>query len=122
MSDQNVPDYSEPGNAGYEKRDVNLLKVFIYGLLGIVVVVVLVIFMLDYFTATREELVYESVLKPESTSLRELRAREDEELNSYELIDEEQGRYRIPITRAMELLAEEAYRAKSDEVPDEKQP
>jgi hypothetical protein len=37
----------------------------------------------------------------------ELRERETEELNSYELLDEEKGIYRIPIKRAMELIVEE---------------
>jgi hypothetical protein len=114
MSDKNVPHSSGPGNAGYEKRDVDLFRVLTYGVLGIVVVVALVIFMLDYFAATREELIYESVLKPESTAWRELRAREEEELNSYALIDDKQGIYRIPIERAMELMVEEAYQSRSE--------
>jgi len=109
MSDQNKPVSSEPENSGYEKRDINPVKVFLYGAAGIVVIVIVVVFMLNYFTATREEIVYEEVLKPESAALRELRARETEELNSYAVLDAKKGVYRIPIKRAMELMAEEAY-------------
>jgi hypothetical protein len=116
MSDANVPSPLRPGSGGYEKRDVNVLKVILYGVSAIVVVVALVIFMLDYFTATREELVYESVLKPESTALRELRAREEEELNSYAVLDAGKGIYRIPVERAMELMAEQAYQQKREEI------
>jgi len=102
----------DPGGDGYEKRDVNLAKVLIYGFLGVAVVTVVVIFALDYFTAAREAIVYESQLKPESAPLRELRAREEEELNSYAVLDGKKGVYRVPIERAMELTAEEAYRAR----------
>ncbi len=112
MSDLNKPVSSDPENGGYEKRDINPVKVFLAGLAGVIVIVVLVIFMLSYFTATREEIVYEEVLKPESAALRELRAREEEELNSYAVLDTKKGVYRIPIKRAMELMAEEAYQAR----------
>lgn len=113
MEDNNVQPQINPEGDGYEKRDVNLAKVLIYGLLGIAVLVVIVFFVLDYFTAASEEAIYEAQLKPESVALRELRAREDEELNSYAVLDAQKGIYRIPIGRAMELIAEEAYRARA---------
>jgi hypothetical protein len=112
MSDQNIPNSSEPENTGYEKRDINPVKVFLAGLAGVVIIVIVVLFVSNYFTATREEIIYEEVLKPESKALRELRAREEEELNSYAVLDSEKGIYRIPIKRAMELMAEEAYQAR----------
>lgn len=114
MRDQNVQNQTDPDGVGYEKRDVNLARVLVYGVLGIIALVVLVIFIFDYFTAAREEAVYEAVLKPESVALRELRAREEEELNSYAVLDEAAGVYRIPIERAMELIADEAYRARRE--------
>jgi hypothetical protein len=113
MSEHNVPSQTGPESEGYEKSDVNLTKIFMYGILGLVILTAVVVFSLDYFTATREELVYEAVLKPESVPLRELRAREEGELNSYAILDAEKGIYRIPIERAMELTAEEAYRART---------
>lgn len=115
MDDNNVHSGDSPETPGYETRDVNLVKVLVYGTLGIIVLVVLVVFALDFFTAAREEAVYEAVLKPESVPLRELRTRETEELNSYAVLDAKKGAYRIPIERAMTLLAEEAYQAQSAE-------
>lgn len=112
MSDLNKPVSSGPENGGYEKRDINPTKVFLAGLAGVVVIVIVVIFIINYFTATREEIIYEEVLKPESAALRELHAREEEELNSYAVLDAKKGVYRIPIKRAMELMAEEAYQAR----------
>jgi hypothetical protein len=111
MTEQSI---TPPGDrGGYEKRDANVVKIVLYGLGGTILLVVLLVFMIDYFVATREEMVYTAVLKPESVMLRELRVREQVELNSYALIDSAREIYRIPIDRAMELLAEEAYQLRS---------
>jgi len=50
------------------------------------------------------------VLAPESAGVREQRAREIELLSSYDVINAEDGVYRIPVRRAMELMADEAFR------------
>ena len=103
-------DNQHDGHAGYEKRDVHIGKVFGYAGGGMVLLVIIIIFMLDYFVMVREENVYEAVLKPESAELRELRAREIEELTAYRVVDVDKGIYQIPINRAMDLLADEAFR------------
>jgi len=101
---------SAPERDGYEKKDVSLKKVFIYGIAGIILLIISVIFVVDQFIAVKEEVVYEQVLRPESAALRELRAREIEELGGYKLLNEKDSVYRIPIERAKELMADEAYR------------
>jgi hypothetical protein len=93
---------------GYEKRDVNALKVILFGVGGIVLLAFLLITLVSYFGMTKEQMVYDAVLRPESTPLRELRARETIELEMYGIIDSTKGIYRIPIKRAMELVSEEA--------------
>lgn len=100
----------------FEKKDINTGKIVLYGILGIIFLVIAIIVVWDYFIAVKEEVVREVVLRPESAELRDLRAREIEELNSYRLLDAESGRYRIPIGRAMELLAEEAYKARLEAI------
>ncbi|MFZ5981701.1 MAG: hypothetical protein ACOYVF_13845 [Candidatus Zixiibacteriota bacterium] len=100
-------------NGGYEKSDINIAKVIIYGVFGIIFLVAVLIFTWDYFAAVKEKTVREMVLQPTSVPLRELRARENGELTSYKLLDASKGVYRIPIERAMELMADEAYRARS---------
>ena len=100
---------------GYEKSDVSVGKVLLYGIIGTLVVVVVVIFVMDFYISTQEELVYEAVLSPESASLRELRAREIEVLNTYELLDSAAGTYRIPIDRAMTLIAAEDARERDSQ-------
>lgn len=103
---------SSEHKGGYEKTDINANKVIMSFVLGIIVTVIIVIFLLDYFKAVRDDTVYRVVLQPESAVLRDLRARENEELTTYKLLDAEKGIYRIPIERAKKLLAEETYRAK----------
>jgi hypothetical protein len=112
MGDQDEKSQMTSENEGYETRDVNVGKVIAYGVGAIIVLVILIVFALDFFASTREEIIYEAVLKPESALLRDLRARETEELNSYGVLDAQKGIYRIPIDRAMKLMAEEAFRAK----------
>jgi len=96
-------------NAGYEKKDVSVNKIVLYGVISVVLLVVFVVFIMDFVVASRENLIYEQQLRPESVALRELRAREAETLNSYKIIDSANGIYQVPIERAMQLIAEEAY-------------
>ena len=95
---------------GYEKRDINAFKIISFGIGGVVIIVVILIVLVQYFTSVKDAAYEEMVLRPESTALRELRARETEELGSYKLLDAEKGVYRIPIDRAIDLMAEEAFK------------
>lgn len=112
MNEQKNKSHAGDQESGYETRDVNVRNVVIIGLLGIIVMILVLVSLSEYFTAVKEDQLYESVLRPGSVSLRELRAREDEILNSYKLVDAENGIYRVPISRAMELIAEEAFQAR----------
>ncbi len=96
-------------SAGYERRDVNLNKLAVWAVVSIIVVIALVLFVTDYFTASREALIDEMVLQPQSVQIRELRAREAEVLGSYKLLDSAAGVYRIPLDRAMQLVEDEAF-------------
>ncbi len=98
----------------YEKKDVNVSKIVGFTVAIIILLTAILIFMMEYFIYSREKMVYENVLKPESVELRELRAKEDRILHSYEVVDEEKGVYRIPIDRAMKIVADEAYRARKE--------
>lgn len=96
---------------GYEKRDANLKVIGLVTAATALFVILSVIVVDNIFVLTKEEIIYDTVLKPESISYRDLRAREDEILNSYKIIDAAKGVYQIPIDRAMQLVADEAYRA-----------
>jgi len=96
------------GESGYETSDVNAKKIIIVGLTSAIVLALILVGLYQLFIAETEKQVYEAVLKPESIPLRDLRAREEETLNSYKLLDPAKQLYQIPIARAMQLLAEEA--------------
>ena len=96
---------------GYDKSDVNVKKAVIVGISIVAFIVVSLIVINEYFLSYKEKLVFDLVLSPESATLRDIRAKEDEVLNSYKLLDSAKATYRIPIDRAMEILAEEAFEA-----------
>lgn len=98
---------------GYETRDTAMRGLIAVAVVALAVVVVAVFAVYQLFIATREQIVDEVVLRPESIALRELRAREEAVLNTYDVVDAQRGIYRIPIERAMELMAERSYIEKS---------
>lgn len=102
----------EPEAAGYDKRDVNVVWITTIALLVIALIVTFAIVLNEYFLITKERLIYENVLKPERADIRELRAREIEALTTYKVLNADSNRYQIPISRAMELMANEAFQAR----------
>lgn len=93
--------------SGYEKQDVNVTKLVIIGLAVVLFLVVSFVFLNEYFLYEKEIVVQEQVLSQPSVRLEDLRAVEDSLLTSYQLIDTTKQIYRIPIDRAMELMAAE---------------
>jgi len=103
-------DKNTHSSGGYEKRDVSVRNLVLITIVCVIVVVVSMIWVKSFFTQVTEETVYQMVLKPGSLTLQELRAREDEALNKYRIIDLGKGVYQIPIDSAMAILAREASR------------
>jgi hypothetical protein len=97
---------------GYEKQDINVAFVIGVAVFIIIILIGILIVLNDYFVLEKEKVVYDSLLKPESSALREIRASEAEVLNSFRVLDTEKGIYQIPIERAMQLLAEESFQQK----------
>lgn len=93
----------------YERRDINAYKVIGYSIFGVIILVVILVLLNDYFLIEKNEMVYETNLKPVSTDLRDLRSWEADVLHNYKLLDAEHGVYQIPIERAMQLMAEEGF-------------
>lgn len=100
---------AEHGGVDYERRDANPRKIMIATVSLLVVVIVMIVGIAELFMMTVDRQITDAVLKPASAQLRDIRAKEQEVLNNYKIIDATKGIYQIPVTRAMELLAEEAY-------------
>ena len=118
-----MSDIHPTGTHGHEESDAHSrpIAVFEIGLLaGLVIAALLMAGLFSYFTGREAELdVGGSPLAKTratasgprlqttpSSDLEILRAREKERLNSYGWVDEAQGVVRIPIERAMDIVAE----------------
>jgi hypothetical protein len=107
-SDHHRHDPSHAG-AGYEKSDVAIGRFVLVTLASVIFTVTVIVVLFQYFTVEKEDQFQRVVYAPESAALRDLRAKEDAELGSYGIVDDSLHRYRIPIERAMELVANEAF-------------
>jgi hypothetical protein len=103
-------DDSERPDAGYTPDRVPALRIgaWVFGL-GLVLALTLV-GLKQLFVAMTEREVYDKQLQPVAADLVRQRDRDESALGRYEVVDEKRGRYRIPITRAMELLVAEPAR------------
>ncbi|MFQ6604630.1 MAG: hypothetical protein ACE5D8_03645 [Fidelibacterota bacterium] len=91
--------------AGYDKHEINVRFIGCLLLGFLIVLGITLVFVDSYYTKATEAAIY-SVNVPVSEKRIALDAKEEQMLNSYELIDAEKGIYRIPIDRAMALTAQ----------------
>ncbi len=94
--------------AGYELHDVNVPILIAFSAVCVITIVISVVCLDSYFSYYREQLIREAN-DYGTPALSELRAYEEEQLNRYGVIDKEKGIYQIPVSRAMAILAEEAF-------------
>lgn len=106
--------HTDEKHAGYEVRDISWITLLWIGVVIIIGITVFVVILDSYFSVTKEQQIYEYVLKPQSKELRELKSKEQEILNNYGQINAQKGIYRIPIDRAMQLQAEEDFKARQN--------
>ena len=107
--------HADEKHPGYEVRDIGWHTLLWIGALIVFGVAVFVIVLDSIFSIEKEREVYKQVLQPESVQLRELRAEEHKKLHSYGQIDAQKGIYQIPIDRAMELIAEDNFKARQQQ-------
>jgi len=107
---QNLPEQPQllMAESDYEKEDVNARVIMIMFIIGTITIGTIMFLLSEYFTA-RKEAQIQSANAVVSSTYRDVRAREEERLNSYKLINEKDGIYQIPIGEAMKLLATEDY-------------
>jgi hypothetical protein len=115
---------TEPGSVDHETSDVNIRAIFGFAI-GLTVTMIVVAFavwvLFQYFNAREARTVFveyplasqESRVPPEPRlqtdprqDMSDLRAREDQLLQSYGWVDKNAGVVRVPIERAMQLVVE----------------
>ena len=108
MSDVKKNPPMPPADAGYETSDTRGRPIFIGLLLAVLILVVVIVGLSNFYTMTQEEIVYQNVLSKMDPRLEQYKAAEDSILTSYGWVDSTAGVVRIPIDRAMDLMVEEA--------------
>lgn len=99
---------SESVQTGYERGEPKSWMIVAWGAGTVLVLVLVIVGIQFYFDRVKEQQVYQKQMEPVSADLLSLRAKEDAHLHSYAYLDRNKGVVRIPIDRAMELLAKEA--------------
>ncbi len=107
MTEHAQPAAAPEPKPGYERSDINPRLIGALFAIIVVAIVVAVLAVERYFAVVYEQQLYIKVLSPVASDLKQLRAREDARLHSYAYIDRKKGLVRLPIERAMELLAAE---------------
>jgi hypothetical protein len=98
---------------GFDRAEpsAGAIATFMVGSLILLVLTILAI--QQYFDHIWNEAVYEKVLAPPSEQLREVRGRDDWNLTHYMYMDKTSGQVRIPIDQAMELNLKDAASGKT---------
>lgn len=101
------------GNAGksgvdFDRSEPRALLIASIGIASILGLTAMILGVQAYFDHLHEQQMYEKVLVPVSQDLKNLHTQEDQELNTYKYIDRDKGIVQIPITRAMQLIEQEA--------------
>lgn len=97
---------------GYDRSEP-LTGPILLNIVGILVILAVVIVAVQFYYNTYvDRLVEAQQLTPVSQDLLDLRAKEDQQLNSYGIADKAAGTVRLPVSRAMELVLTEAKEGK----------
>jgi hypothetical protein len=127
MSDKNLP---SSGHGGYEKSDIDVRKVSIYGTVLLVVIcgigVLVTVFIFKKLTAQNQEApaspMYQIEQRPPEPrlqaepqlDLKKFRVSEEEKLKSYGWVDRANGIVRIPVDQAIERVVEKGLPSRPD--------
>ena len=93
---------------GYDRSEPLTVPILINIVAIIVILAVVIAGVTFYFNSYRNRIIEETQLTPVSQDLLDLRAKEDQLLNSYGIADKDAGTVRLPVSRAMELVLAEA--------------
>ena len=99
-------------DTGFDADEPNTRGVFIFIAVMVAMFIAVVVGVSYYFRYSYEQVEYKNVLSSPSQQLADLHAREDWDLTHYSYLDKTKGQIRLPINRAMALLAQEAAQGK----------
>ncbi len=109
MSEFEIHPPSHGVEVAFEDENANVWKILIIGILSLGLFVLALAFLDNMFAIAREDEIIKMDLSVPSKLLQDMRDTENATLHSYQLLDSSKEVYRIPIDRAMRLIASEAF-------------
>jgi hypothetical protein len=96
-----------PGNVGHEMSDFSFSTVLWVLPISVVILVAFTLTCLFWFRGAKDSELALRQAEYVPTELHAYQTQQDEILNSYKILDKDKGLYRVPVERAMELIAQE---------------
>lgn len=109
MSTHEEQHHTPSAKDGYEHQDFKAINGIWMSIVFIIFMVLTFVFLNEWFNFTVESEKHDTQMIPQSVLLRDVRAREQEILTTYAVIDSTKGIYRVPITKAMEMMVDSAF-------------
>jgi hypothetical protein len=98
---------------GFDRAEPSAGAIATFMIGSLVLLVLTILAIQQYFDHIWNQAVYEKVLAPPSEQLKEVRGRDDWNLTHYMFMDKASGQVRIPIDKAMELNLQDAAAGKT---------
>jgi hypothetical protein len=98
---------------GFDRDEPSAGAIASFAIGSLVLLVMTILAIQQYFDHIWSQAVYEKVLAPPSEQLKEVRGRDDWNLTHYLYMDKASGQVRIPVDRAMELVLQDAAAGKT---------
>lgn len=92
----------------YDHTEPKGSALFLFGGATVLILLAVGVGLTWYYNALVEDAVFTKVLSVENDQLKALRATEERELSSYGRVEGSPGKFRMPISRAMQLVAQES--------------
>lgn len=93
--------------AGFDLAEPKTRFIAVFGFATLLLLAAIILGLQAYVDRVKEHEIFVKVLEPVSADLTALRSREDIQLDTYQYLDRGKGAVRLPIRRAMDLLAQE---------------
>ncbi len=92
---------------GFDKGEPNVKSIWAFTVVSIIVLVVTIVALQQYFVKIWSDAVSEKVLTAPDSQLQMVRGRDDWDLTHFMYLDKKAGQVRIPVDRATDLLLQE---------------
>ena len=104
-------EHHEPSE-GFDRTEPKTGTIWFFAIGSVIVLIVVIGALQQYFDKIWNEAVYQKVLVPSSPELKTVRARDDWDLTHYMYLNKETGQVRIPVEQAQELFMKEVVAGK----------